>query len=760
MSSSSHTHQYDPFAPQGTSDQGDNQGNGIPEAFEDEGADLLGMDAPSPSESGPFSLDLLMGTAKTDITYEGKNENENDDDRETETTTNDDSPTKATSQENNTDNFVDDGDEDEKGGGFFSRIRNKIPKGLNTAAAAAASSNINTENTNTDDSPAAKQANGGLEDGGNSLPHPETLMVGSSRDFLVESDSDSDDESEDSLDENGNSLPHPDEVLRTPGIAKTNATNKDEITEAANRMLDENGNSLPHPETLMRGNRMQRDDSDNEPLNDTITPFLNNNDNDSHSSMDNERLMAALDAASGSSDSEDDYYVNDDDDDDESNTDARGKALDKNGNSLSHPETMFPNGSGHGNGNSSNRWGSFRMSLKSSFSKNNDVSKERRENENDGFSDEEVDFTESPSQSNNNNNNNADSFFDLNDNGNSLPNPETVFEEDQPRRKSVLQSIQEGVKSALRGKSSLHSNTPTPENDEETAYGLDDPYTIEVNVDSDDDTFDDESNRGTSQSKKERLQNVLRQHRDNPRSRKIFLLLVVIFILFLAIIIPLSTRNKAKNIGNDPTTLPPTFNLGSCDDEIVLTDMDGRDLKADADEADPAAASCYTTEEPIFFRFKRCRPASPLDWVGVYPEGSMFLDRLWKKHYDGVYLCGGQPCPIEDPINLKGGTPRAKTTRAPPITTPGEYRFFLVKDSDWPYEYLKHTPSFQVVKDKKSCQSSTNNNATASPPPALDEVPQDVLVNVDLGTASPTYVPTWAPTTSAPTSFNQNTMGT
>jgi len=627
-----------------------------------------------------------------------------------------------------------------------------------------------------------KAANQVLDKNGNSLPHPDEVLRTKKKKKKKKDKDEIREVANQMLDENGNSLPHPDEILRTPGTPMANANTTDEILEAANLMLDEGGNSLPHPETLMRGGNhnptMEWDDSEVVmSLNDTTTPFLHDNDtSNSTSNNDNDQLLAALDAASESSDSEDDYYVNDTDDSDDvsnsnsnSDSDASRKELDENGNSLPHPETMFPNGSSNGSGNKipSLRWGNLRTSLKSTFSKNTDDSKEpRSENENDGFSDEEqVNFTGSPSQRNYTDTNNTnDSFLDLNDNGNSLPNPETIFEENQrPKRKSALQLIQEVRKSALRSISSRHTNnTATPENDEERAYGRDNPYTIEVDVDSaadpDDHDFNDESNC-VPQSKKERLQTLLQEHRDKPRSRKICFLLVVIFVLFLALVIPLSTRNKAKNIGSDgkdsdgkdPTTLPPALNLGSCDDEIVMTDNEGRDFKTD--DADPAAP-CYTTEEPIFFRFKRCRPASPLDWVGVYPEGSIFLDRLWKKFYDGVYLCGGQPCPIEDPMNIKGASPRAQTTAAPPITSPGQYRFFLVKDSDWPYEYLKYTPSFQVVKDKTSCPSSTNNSAAAdvSSPTALDELQQGIFVNVDLGTTSPTAAPTSAPTkTFAPT---------
>jgi len=158
-----------------------------------------------------------------------------------------------------------------------------------------------------------------------------------------------------------------------------------------------------------------------------------------------------------------------------------------------------------------------------------------------------------------------------------------------------------------------------------------------------------------------------------------------------------------------------------CVDEIVLTNPSGKDLDIDEWET-----PCYLTTEPIYFRFKRCRPASVQDWVGVYPAGSMFMDRLWKDWYDGVYLCGGQPCSGEEP-------PEAKWTVRPPIPDPGNYRLFLIKDSSWPFEFIKYTPSFQVVYNKAFCPVSRNPNGNAIAPPSF-------------GTLAPSSYSSWSGT--------------
>ena len=492
-----------------------------------------------------------------------------------------------------------------------------------------------------------------LDENGMSLPHPDEVLRSTPIQSMVV------------LDENGMSLPHPDEVLRSTK-SNTDAATKDEPEELP---LDENGMSLPHPESVIR----YKSDNYTAPLNDTYL----NTDSDSDSSngnSDNDRLMAALDAASNSLDSDEDMYVEDSseseneeckdrsnisvssrssDSNSMSNSIDSGTHLDKNGNSLPHPdEHGITSHSGHGP--SSFRWGSLKKRLRSTFSK----AKERDDSyeEDDGFDDEDG--------------------------------------------------------------SGRFVGYRKGEDDEEMAYGGDydsdaesDSESGSDSSDSEGDDFDDE----TSISAKDRLRALLKEHKDNPRSRLICLVLFLL-VLLLVIIIPVATRRKkdakTKTIDpNSPFAFPPpevSFSEDTtCYDEIALTDENGNDLVNGTSTSDDAA--CFSMDEPIRFRFKRCRPASPLDWVGVFPARSLFMDRLWKDHYDGVYLCGDQPCPKDGPLNQKGGLPLfSSSLTVPPINIPGEYRIFLVKDSQWPYEPLDETPSFHVVEKKETCQNKDN----------------------------------------------------
>lgn len=757
------------------------------------------------------------------------------------------------------DMFVDDDDDDKEadatGGGLFSRLKSKM-----TATTTATT----TTTTKAEETPSEPKAAGalayGLDENGNSLPHPDTVLHGHTRDLLRESDDsseegDSGDAAQDEngklfphpekaarlskfgksartkrpsfqqqqqhittttmamamdLDANGRSLPHPDEVIRlsSVGVSKKNGTVREDATDVDGQNLDVNGNSLPHPDEVIRlssvggsernrkkynrgrdtmvdtdardldsnGNSLPHPDtmmgSDEQIL---LNNILEKNTSSSSSSSSNgsfedefderigdkERLMAAL-AESGSNLSEDyfrgatsseekSYFVIADDDSDEN----EGRGLEDNGNSLPPP--------------SGNKlWGNIRRSLGSTFSKNKKTDRQQDvEHPNSGngeiFQDEEK---MNPSSS--------DLDRDL------LMEDEfaRVFHEEKKKRKSTLQSMKDGVTKALRPSS---ATTPRGRGDE---YGQSDALFAEAdeeNIFRNDqsersdalDPFDDEASnikddRIASLSRKERLRAMVQEHRKNPRSRKICIALAAFF-LFLIILIPSVTRNKKKVLdvdsnsaatgtGANPATLPPTVaapnppvELGTCEDEITLTDKAGADLELNGLEI-----PCYSIREPIYFRFSRCRPVAPLDWVGFYQSGSIFRDRLWKPWYDGIYLCGRQPCPINDPINNQGEPPMVKYMAAPPIKNPGNYRIFLIKDSYWPFEYVDYTPSFQVVKNKANCPVWN----TPKPPP----VDENIIVidsdratgGVSAATLSPTEVAT---TTSSFAMSNSGSFG-
>ena len=799
--------QYDPFAPK--SDSPVLVESNVPDAFCDEEAAydtttpiLLPMNPEADADllGGALSKQpskITKDAKMTGITYQ------DDADKETADLLMQDSTKEE--EEDTADKFD---DEDGNTGGFFSRLRNKIPtgmSGIHTATAAAS-----------DKEPEMQSASmHSLEEGGNSLPHPQTLLEGSDRDSIKEGD---DSDSENGLDGNGNSLPHPDEVLRqsknkgmasvkagdldgngsslphpdeilrqskNKGMASVKAgdlegngnslphpdevlrqsknkgmasiksgdldengnslphpeevrrqsTNKDRADTPENEDIDilgENGNSLPHPETVMRQISNRSDSFDNERLQDALQDARSNSSDSNPNDNEQQLLLAALNASCHDSGSEEDYYDNSSSDDDASSSSACD--LDQNGNSLPHPDELLAANKNSGRWNSSFRVGDLRLSFKSTFNaaaaKDESYRESKRESlrNSESFLDEEqqhvlpMDRTESPTD-------NDDLLFDLNDNGNSLPNPETVFEESR-KKKSALASINEGL-SRMREKISTSKSKPANTYNHEER----DPFTIEVR-----DDFDDDDDSEVPMSKKEKLQEFLRDHSKRPLSRYIFFA-VLLFILILAIAIPVSKRSKNKKIQSPPGTVPPS--VETCVDEIILIDESGVELKESSKDdsqndnifVNSGNVACYSTEEPIHFRFKRCRPASPLDWVGVYSVGSVFLDRLWKDYVDGVYLCGGQPCPKDDPNNQAGGPARATSMKSPPISTPGEYQFFLVKDSDWPYEYVKHTPSFRVVKNKQFC------DVPESEPVVLDSLNATEVsyeMNMDVGTFAPT----------------------
>jgi len=785
--------QFDPFAPTAqdtapiggspTSLGGD---SGAMERFEDEVVPVI-TTAPVPSASPVLmpmnpdaDADLLGGTtfipkhaskatkdAKiTNITYQ------DGDDLLTGVPQN--PPNTKAGDENNADKFVDDeaGPGDASNGGFFSRIKNPFIRNAVPAASGE------THEPTTDPSPST-QLVGGLDYGGNSLPHPESLKPGSTRDFIEEIDNESkgglldengnslphpdevmpgstrhfieesDNESQSGLDKNGNSLPHPDQVM--PGSTRDFVEENDKDSQGG---LDENGNSLPHPEEVPRlwgrsarksteeildtnGNSLPhpdslkaREDEERVLLNETLR--MSDASASSHLSQDQqERLIQAL-AESGSVEENDDYYENSTDDDDYADEDDQELSSNR----------MMPDGSGHGL--SSFRLGNLKMSLRSTFKKAKDKDASKRGERGvsgDEFRDEEADRTESLTHTDvdfldvDTTGSSAPqsfatlpppSFDNLGENGNSLQDTAAL---DDQRRKSTLQSLRQGITNALKPRSDLPNATPVNDNDnenssssnlflaangdEESAYGVPIVHPIEI------DGFDDENkNSRYNLTRKERMKNMLIKHFNSPKSRRICLLVTALFLIFLGLIIPLSylARERRQRIVSPPVvTLAPTpAPTVVCEDEIVLTDSDGKDLDIDADENGGEPRVCLTTKDPIHFRFKRCRPASPLDWVGIFGEGSVFMGRLWENFVDGTYLCGGQPCPIDDPNNKKSDPPRAAMMKAPPIKKRGYYRVFLVEDTPWPYDYSKYTPSFRVVEDEKFCQSG-DGSATLAP---------------------------------------------
>jgi len=415
--------------------------------------------------------------------------------------------------------------------------------------------------------------------------------------------------------------------------------------------LDYGGNSLPHPEEVMPGSTRH---------------FIEESDNESQSGLDdNGNSLPHPDEVMPGSTRD---FI------EEIDNESQG-GLDDNGNSLPHPEEV------------PRLWGrSARNSLKAQEDEERVLLNETlRMSEHSASSHLSLDQQHRLIQA-------LDEFGSES----SLPNATPVNDNDN--------------------KNSSSSNLFLPGNgDEESAYGVPIVHPIEI------DGFDDESkNSRYNLTRKERMKNMLIKHFSSPKSRRMCLLVTALFLIFLGLLIPLSylARERRQRMVSPPlVTLAPTPAPTPdilCEDEIVLTDSDGKDLDLDADDFGGKPRFCLTTKDPIHFRFKRCRPASPLDWVGIFGEGSVFLDRLWENYVDGTYLCGGQPCPIDDPNNKKSDPPRAATMKAPPIKTPGYYRLFLVEDTPWPYDYSKYTPSFRVVEDEKFCPSG-DDNATLAP---------------------------------------------
>merc|ERR1711957_1124507 len=153
-----------------------------------------------------------------------------------------------------------------------------------------------------------------------------------------------------------------------------------------------------------------------------------------------------------------------------------------------------------------------------------------------------------------------------------------------------------------------------------------------------------------------------------------------------------------------------------CIDEIILIDEDGNsmiEMNNGNNDNNPLSSSsssllCYTTTQKIQFQYTYCNPTSIGDWIGVFPSRALFLDRLVKQFIRGKVLeCGdGEPCEESNVYQ-----PRIKQQMiAPPITDVGEYRLFIVKKSDWPYEYVTQTTSFRIIEEGQSCDD--NNDIT------------------------------------------------
>jgi len=240
-----------------------------------------------------------------------------------------------------------------------------------------------------------------------------------------------------------------------------------------------------------------------------------------------------------------------------------------------------------------------------------------------------------------------------------------------------------------------------------------------------------------------------------------------IFLLFLGTLIPLiffvkesrAEKEFNNNMDNNsvpsdaptyyPTTWVPTTNDNiifatpppsiDCVDEIVLINGNGDvivdtlndSIGNDNDNYDSPASLCYKPTDNIQIRYTYCNPTDIGDWIGLFPSRSLFNDQLWKSFIFGKILeCGGdgdgeddggtpvsglqkRPCEKSDLNILRSN----RTTTSPPLTDVGEYRFFLVKNTPQPYEYIAYTSSFRIVGEGQSCDSNnifdnTNNDVT------------------------------------------------
>ena len=572
-----------------------------------------------------------------------------------------------------------------------------------------------------------------LDVNGNSLPHPDTMRSSNIANR---------NESMDALDENGNSLPHP-ETLRGIGTdilladlegraaetdstddSSDNSSDDDSSSDSSSNgedCLDDNGNSLPHPDTMLASAATRQ----NSP-----SSLFGNLRRSVMSSLPGMKKRSSSGTENATSHKTDNFL------------DGEYAAVDVEA-AAPRINTFPPHGSFTGTPSG----GIFTIDDASDTS---DPVADLLNLDNGNSLPPPGGILTSRARE-------RHSALPLDENRNSLPLPEAIFSVDngQNTSSSRWRGMGQSFLSPFNAKapvSSLHSNAENPraelnnfEDDPfmDTTYDEDEGNGLNVQTGStfygaenggsviplgyEVDSFEDE-NRGdenvssvSHRFNKERIQNMFQGRRF---SWKWGCLIFAIFLIFLGMLIPLVMLAKERRqriespppvyttapvSSNSPTTSPSTTSITAkifdiyCEDEIALVDAEGNDIADEnasisifSDNSDTIA--CYTTKQPVLFRFKRCNPL-PLDWVGIFPSGSMFMDKLWKSFYGGTYLCAGQPCP-----EVAGNIPITKTSTAPPITNPGVYRFFLVKYSDWPYEYATYAPSFRVVEDEQQCQ--------------------------------------------------------
>jgi len=548
---------------------------------------------------------------------------------------------------------------------------------------------------------------GALDENGNSLPHPETLMGMSTANCLdeleadaVERDSDSTDSSDDDsssdsgggLDDNGNSLPHPETMLVSAAAPRTRTASSlfGNLRRSVMSSIPGIRNKSPSGiESMTSHDRDDFRDEENAAVGIEATPNNNSNMAAAILVQSNDGVHATPPTSGSLTETSRDSYftiedVESDPIDDLLNTDDHGNylhppaenasrrslgrrsgvSLDENGNSLPPPEGIFPAEVSQNNG--SNRWRSIGKSLRSSWN------------------------SRTPTSSHSN----AASLYDGGYNTEDDPYVDTTYTNDEEHGR-------------MSGTSHSHRAVEDNFNDFPVAY--------EVDAFNDENPESENSLSCLNRSKKERIQNMLTERNiDLRRCCFIFAMFLIFLGMFIPLVVLSVERRKGRTIETFPpvATVAPTTALttapmfdSDCVDEIVLVDENGNDLEdenigSNIFSGDGYSGVCYTTQKPIRYRLKRCNPLA-LDWLGIFPPGSLLMDKLWKPFYAGTYLCDGQPCPAE-----AGNGPMTRESIAPPITEPGEYRFFLVKSSDWPYKYATYSLSIRVVAVEDQCQIS------------------------------------------------------
>ncbi|VEU34947.1 unnamed protein product [Pseudo-nitzschia multistriata] len=589
-----------------------------------------------------------------------------------------------------------------------------------------------------------------LDGNGNSLPHPDTLMrqskdkaVAATREICADGYNDNDNASENGdiiLDDNGNSLPHPDTLrgmtstdnLLADIESATNAqdnkssnNNVDDCSSNGEDRLDCGGNSLPHPDTIKASATSVRRR--------TASSLFGNIRRSVMSTLPGISILNYSEIETPTSQDQDDFRDEENAVDDMNAVASRStldaallRQSDENRNALQHSGASFRD-------SSSRSIFTIDDSIESNFiSDSNSLSTFG------GMSRMSIGRS-------------TGKLLDAN--GSSLPSQEEGASSGSASKHSSrrLRELGQSFLSTLNARassSSLRSNGAAQREQEEfnfedNAYiegdaGIDEEYgrksgtwhsNRDVEFDNNGfpvayrvDRFDDERSRGekdsSNSSRKERIQKLFKEQterfQDQRYSWRLGCLLFAVFLIFLGMLIPLITLARERRqriavtappVATAPTESPIIETIGydvDCDDEIDLVDENGKKVGDESNSivtlsGNSDIVACYTTEQPIMFRFKRCRPSS-LDFTGVFPLGSLFMDQLWQPYYAASYLCGEQPCP-------SGGAnpPITKVMTGPPIAKPGDYRIFLVKESLWPYEYSVYTPLFRVVEDGQEC---------------------------------------------------------